>query len=51
MSFNKFKNNSNCVGGKLDSATTNFCGDIAQNKKNWNTSKTIKRYLFILLKK
>ena len=33
MSFNKFKNNSYCVGGKHNSATTNIRGDITQNKK------------------
>ena len=33
MSFNKFKNNSNCVGGKHYSTTINIRGDIAQNKK------------------
>ena len=33
MSFNKFKNNSYCVGGKHYSATTSIRGDITQNKK------------------
>ena len=33
MIFNKFKNNSYCVGGKHYSATTNIRGDITQNKK------------------
>ena len=33
MSFNKFKNNSYCVGGKHYSATINIRGDITQNKK------------------
>ena len=33
MSFNKFKNNSYCVGGKHYSATTNIRGDITVNKK------------------
>ena len=33
MSFNKFKYNSYCVGGKHFSATTNIRGDITQNKK------------------
>ena len=33
MSFNEFKNNSYCVGGKPSSATTNFRGDFTQNKK------------------
>ena len=31
--FNKFKNNSYCVGGKHCSATTNVRGDITVNKK------------------
>ena len=33
MSFNKFKNNSYCVGGKHYSATTNFHGGLT-NRKN-----------------
>ena len=33
MSFNKFKNNSYCVGGKHYSATINIRGNITQNKK------------------
>ena len=33
MSFNKFRNNSYCVGGKHYSATTNIRGDFTQNKK------------------
>ena len=33
MSFNKFKNNSYCVGGKHYSTTINLRGDITQNKK------------------
>ena len=33
MSFNKFKNNSYCVGGKDYSTTINIRGDITQNKK------------------
>ena len=34
MSFNKFKKTSFCgVGEKHHSATTNFPGDITQNKK------------------
>ena len=33
MSFNKFKNNSYCVGGKHYSATTNIREDITQNEK------------------
>ena len=33
MSFNKFKNNSYCVGGKHYSATTNIRQDITQFKK------------------
>ena len=34
MSFDKFKNNSYCVGGKHYSATTNIPGDITVNKKS-----------------
>ena len=33
MSFNKFKSNSYCVGGKHYSATNNIRGDVTQNKK------------------
>ena len=33
MSYNKFKSNSYCVGGKHYSATTNIRGDITVNKK------------------
>ena len=33
MSFDKFKNNSYCVGGKHYSTTINIRGDITQNKK------------------
>ena len=33
MSFNKFKNNSNCVCGKDYSPTTNIHGDITVNEK------------------
>ena len=33
MSFNKFKNNSYCVGGKHYSPTTNIRGDITQNNR------------------
>ena len=33
MSFNKFRNNSYCVGGKRYSPTTNIRGDITVNKK------------------
>ena len=33
MSFNKFKSNSYCVGGKHCSATNNIRGDVTQNKK------------------
>ena len=33
MSFNKYKNDSDCVGGNFDSATINTRGDITQNKK------------------
>ena len=34
MSFNKFKSNSLCVGGKHYFATINIRGDNTQNKKN-----------------
>ena len=33
MSFNKFQNNSYCVGGRHYSQTKNIRGDITQNKK------------------
>ena len=33
MSFNKYKNNSYCVGGKHYSATAIIRGDITVNKK------------------
>ena len=33
MSFNEYKNNSYCVGGKHYSTTINIRGDITQNKK------------------
>ena len=39
MSFNKFKNNSYCVGGKHHSGTKSITGEIMVNKK---TSKQIK---------
>ena len=42
MSFNKFKNNSYCVGGKHYSATTNNRGDITQNKKTGATVKLLR---------
>ena len=42
MSFNKFKNNSYCVGGKHYSATTNVRGDITQNKKTGATVKLLR---------
>ena len=45
MSFNKFKSNSYCVGGKHYSKTSNIVGDITQNKKNWSTRKITKRYM------
>ena len=49
MSFNKFKNNSYCVGGKHYSATTNIREDITQNeKKNSFTRKIITWYLHYL---
>ena len=42
MSFNKFKNNSYCVGGKHYSATTNIRGDITQNKKTGAAVKLLR---------
>ena len=42
MSFNKFKNNSYCVGGKHYSATINIRGDITQNKKNGAAVKLLR---------
>ena len=42
MSFNKFKNNSYCVGGKHYSATTNIKGDITQNEKTGAQIKLLK---------
>ena len=34
MSFNKFKNNSYCVGEKHYSATSNTRGDVTQKNKS-----------------
>ena len=42
MSFNKFKNNSYCVGGNHYSATTNIRGDITQNKKTGAAVKLLR---------
>ena len=42
MSFNKFKNNSYCVGGKHYSTTTNIRGDITQNKKTGAAVKLLR---------
>ena len=42
MSFNKFKNNSYCVGGKHYSATTSIRGDITQNKKTGAAVKLLR---------
>ena len=42
MSFNKYKNNSYCVGGKHYSATTNIRGDITQNKKTGAAVKLLR---------
>ena len=42
MSFNKFKNNSYCVGGKHYSASRNIRGDITQNKKTEATVKLLR---------
>ena len=39
MSFQKFKNNSYCVGGRHHSSTTNIVGDITIDKQ---TGKEIK---------
>ena len=39
MSFNKFKSDSYCVGGRHKSATKNIVGDITVNKK---TGKEVK---------
>ena len=41
MSFNKFKNNSYCVGGKHYSATTIIRGDITVNKKTGMSVKLL----------
>ena len=56
MSFNKFKNNSYCVGGKHYSATTNTRGDITVNKKTGmsvkllrGTCSTCKRYKSLIV--
>ena len=42
MSFNKFKNNSYCVGGKHYSTTKNIRGDITQNKKTGSAVKLLR---------
>ena len=42
MSFNKFKNNSYCVGGKHFSATTIIRGDITVNKKTGMSVKLLR---------
>ena len=42
MSFNKFKNNSYCVGGKHYSTTTNIRGDITQNKETGAAVKLLR---------
>ena len=42
MSFNKFKNNSYCVGGKHYSTTINIRGDITQNKKTGAAVKLLR---------
>ena len=42
MSFNKFKNNSYCVGGKHYSPTTNIRGDITVNKKTGMSVKLLR---------
>ena len=35
MSFQKFKSESYCVGGRHKSAAKNIVGDITINKKKW----------------
>ena len=42
MSFNKFKNDSYCVGGKHYSNTINIRGDITQNKKTGAAVKLLR---------
>ena len=42
MSFNKFKNNSYCVGGKHYSATIKIRGDITVNKKTGMSVKLLR---------
>ena len=42
MSFNKFKNNSYCVGGKHYFPTTNIRGDITVNKKTGMSVKLLR---------
>ena len=41
MSFNKFKTDSYCVGGRHRSATTNIVGDITINKKSGKEVKLL----------
>ena len=41
MTFQKFKTNSYCVGGRHQSATKNIVGDIAINKKTGNEVKLL----------
>ena len=42
MSFDKFENNSFCVGGNHCSATTNLRGDITQKKKSGISVKLLR---------
>ena len=42
MSFNKFKSNSYCVGGKHFSATSNIIGDVTYNKKTGAAVKLLR---------
>ena len=42
MSFNKFKSNSYCVGGKHFSATSNIIGDVTYNKKTGSPVKLLR---------
>ena len=41
MSFQKFKINSYCVGGRHDSSTSNITGDITINKKSGKEVKLL----------
>ena len=43
MSFQKFKTNRYCVGGRHQSATKNLVGDITINKKSGKEVKLLVR--------